>query len=171
MKISLPARAALLLCLFAGANASAAFLRDDEPPAEPKEESAVVLPGAPKKDDLLRYEVSATSTMSFAVDAKSLSVGNDDIVRFTSVITSPSGAMNVSYEGLRCYTGERKLYASGRPDGSWNAFPDAAWRPVSSAGANSYHATLMKDYFCDGNAVAGKAPAIVERLKRKKTLR
>ena len=109
--------------------------------------------------------------MSFAVDTTSISIADDDTVRFTSVITSASGASNVSYEGIRCKTAERKLYASGRPDGSWNAFPDAAWRRISSAGANSYHATLLKEFFCDGEAVAGKVPAMIERLKRKKPIR
>lgn len=165
------ARKALMFALFCCANASAGLLRDDDPPAEPREESAVVLPAAPKKVDLLRYEVSATSSMNFAIDAKSVSVADGDIVRFTSVITSDSGAANVSYEGVRCKSGERKLYASGRPDGSWNAFPEPEWRPVSKAGANSYQATLMKDYFCDGGTVAGKAPVMIDRLRRKKPLR
>ena len=171
MKLTSLARAALLLGLFSCVNASAGLLRDEEPPAEPKEESAVVLPAAPKTADLLRYEVSAASTMSFAVDAKSIAIADDDTVRFTSVITSPSGAMNVSYEGIRCKTAERKLYASGRADGSWNAFPDAAWKRISSAGSNSYHATLLKDFFCDGDGIAGKVPAMVERLRRKKPVR
>ena len=61
------ARKALMFALFCCANASAGLLRDDDPPAEPREESAVVLPAAPKKVDLLRYEVSATSSMNFAL--------------------------------------------------------------------------------------------------------
>ena len=36
-------------------------------------------------------------------------------LRFTLVIVSPSGARNVSYEGMNCSTGERRLYAFGRP--------------------------------------------------------
>ncbi len=171
MNAALIARAALLLNLVVCANASAGLLRDDEPAAEPKEESAVVLPPAPKKEDLLRYEVSATSSMRFALDARSVSIADDDVVRFTSVITSASGVENVSYEGIRCKSGERKLYASGRPDGSWNAFPNADWRRISSGGANSYHATLLQEFFCDGDTVAGKVPMMVERLRRKKPVR
>ncbi len=164
-------RAVLTLSLFSVLNASAGLLRDEEAPAEPKEESAVLLPAAPKRDALLRYEVSATSSMRFELDPTSITIVDGDTVRFTSVITSPSGVSNVSYEGIRCKSAERKLYASGRPDSSWNAFPDAAWRQISSAGSNSYHATLFKDFFCDGSAVAGKVPAIVERLKRNKPIR
>lgn len=164
-------RAALLLAMLSCVNASAGLLRDDEPPAEPREESPVVLPPAPKAQELLRYEVGATSSMTFAVDAKSISIADGDVVRFTSVITSDSGAANVSYEGIRCNSAERKLYASGRPDGSWNAFPAPDWRPVPKAGANSYQAALMKDFFCDGGTVAGKAATIVDRMKRKRPLR
>jgi hypothetical protein len=49
--------------------------------------------------------------------------------------------------------------------------PDAEWRRISSAGANSYQATLFRDFFCDGDTVAGKAATIVDRIRRKKPLR
>ena len=42
MKLTSLARAALLLGLFSCVNASAGLLRDEEPPAEPKEESAAL---------------------------------------------------------------------------------------------------------------------------------
>jgi hypothetical protein len=159
------------LMLLAGANASAGLLRDDDAPAQPAEESALQLPPAPKQDDLLRYDVSAASTMNFMIDAKSVSITDTYVVRYTSVITSPSGATNISYEGVNCKTAERKLYASGRPDGSWNAFTEASWKPLSNAGAIRYPVTLMQDYFCNGETVAGKVATIVERLKRKKPMR
>jgi hypothetical protein len=98
----------------------AGLFSDDEDKAVPKEEVALALPAAPKADDLLRYTAGPGSSMTFAIDAKSVSVGDDQIVRFSSVITSNSGVANISYEGIRCKTAERKLYATGRPDGSWN---------------------------------------------------
>ncbi len=150
---------------------TAGLLSDDENKAPPKEESALALPAPPKPDDLLAYTVGAGASMTFAIDAKSVSVGDDQIVRYSSVITSPSGAMNISYEGIRCKTAERKLFATGRPDGSWNTLSDAVWRRIPSAGANSYQATLFREFFCDGDSVAGKAATIVDRIRRKKSLR
>ena len=150
---------------------TAGLLSDDENKAPPKEESALALPAPPKSDDLLRYTVGAGASMTFAIDAKSVSVGDDQIVRYSSVITSSSGALNISYEGIRCKTAERKLFATGRPDGSWNTLPDAEWRRIVSAGANSYQATLFREFFCDGDTVAGKAATIVDRIRRKKPLR
>ena len=170
MKLSRLTHCTLLITFFYCANASAGFLSDDEP-VEAREESAVVLPAAPKKEDLLSYAVGPNSTMNFMIDAKSISIADNTTVRFTSVITSSGGASNVSHEGIRCKSAERKLYASGRPDGNWNAFPEATWRQISSVGANSYHATLYREYFCDGDSVAGKVATIVDRLRRKKPLR
>lgn len=171
MKSMILRRLTLVLACCWSASVTAGLLSDDENKSLPKEESALVLPAPPKSEDLLRYTVGPGASMTFALDAKSLSVGDDQIVRYSSVITSPSGAANISYEGIRCKTGERKLFATGRADGSWNTLPDAEWRRISSAGANSYQATLMKDFFCDGDAIAGKASAIVDRIRRKKPLR
>lgn len=152
-------------------SASAGLFSDNDNQTPLKEEGALALPAQPKSDDLLRYTVGAGASMTFAIDAKSVSVGDDQIVRYSSVITSPSGAMNISYEGIRCKTAERKLFATGRPDGTWNALPNAEWRRISSAGANSYQATLFRDFFCDGDTVAGKAATIVDRIRRSKSLR
>ena len=150
---------------------NAGLFSDDDGKAAPLEEGALVLPATPKADDLLRYTVGPGTAMTFAVDAKSVSVGDDQIVRYSSVITSGTGVTNISYEGIRCKTAERKLYATGRPDGSWSSVPEPVWRRISQAGSNSYQATLMKEFFCDGEAVAGKASTMVERLRRKKPLR
>jgi hypothetical protein len=162
---------ALVLGCCWSVSAGAGLLSDDENKAPPKEESALVLPAPPKSENLLRYAVGASASMIFTIDAKSVSVGDDEIVRYSSVITSPSGAMNISYEGIRCKTAERKLFATGRPDGSWNTLSAAEWRRISSVGANSYQATLSKDFFCDGDTVAGKAATIINRIRGKKLLR
>lgn len=157
--------AALLVC------AEAFAQQDDIKQDAPAAESEVTLPAAPQKNHLLPFYVSATTTMDFAIDAKSLSVSSDGIVRYTLVITSPAGARNVSYEGIRCSSAEKKLYATGRPDGSWSPSRRDVWSPISSVGANRHHAALVKDYFCEGDTVAGKAETIIERIRKQKPLK
>jgi hypothetical protein len=134
-------------------------------------ESAVNLPAPPKKENLLSFYVSPTATIDFSVDAKSLSVDKDGVVRYTLVATSRTGATNISYEGIRCQSAEKKLYAFGQSDGSWSRARRDAWDVIRESGANRQHATLALEYFCDGGGVAGKAETIVERLRRKKPLR
>ena len=134
-------------------------------------ESEVTLPAPPQKNQLLPFYVSPTTTMDFAIDAKSLSVSPEGIVRYTLVITSKAGATNVSYEGIRCSSAEKKLYATGKPDGSWSSSRRDAWSPIWDVGANRQHAALVKDYFCEGGAVAGKAETIVDRIRKQKPLK
>ena len=134
-------------------------------------ESAVNLPAPPKKENLLSFYVSPTATIDFSIDAKSLSVDKDGVVRYTLVATSRTGATNISYEGIRCQSAEKKLYAFGQSDGSWSRARRDAWDVIRESGANRQHATLALEYFCEGGSVAGKAETIVERLRRKKPLR
>ena len=146
--------------------------QQDEPGRDtPAVESEVTLPAAPQKSSLLPFYVSATATMDFAIDAKSLSVTPEGIVRYTLVITSKAGASNISYEGIRCSSAEKKLYATGKADGGWSPSRRDVWSPIWDVGANRQHAALVKDYFCEGASVAGKAEAIIERLRRQKPLK
>ena len=143
---------------------------DDGAPAV-WQESAVTLPAAPKKENLLAFNPNASGTMKFAIDAKSLSVEKDDVVRYTLVISSAAGASNVSYEGIRCKTMEKKAYAFGQADGNWSVAKRDTWDAIADGRVNRQHITLAQDFFCDGSRVAGKAEAIIERIRRNRPLK
>lgn len=146
--------------------------QENPAPADQGEDTApLVLPPAPAKDHLLPFYVSPNTTMSFAIDASSVSVTPDGVVRFTLVVSSTEGARNVSYEGMRCKTAEKKLYATGVADGSWSASRNDSWSRIRDVGANRHHAALFNDYFCDLGSVAGSPAAIIKRMRQKKTLR
>jgi hypothetical protein len=145
-----------------------------ENPANPdkaEDPTPLVLPAAPANENLLPFYVSPRATMNFAVDAPSVSVTPDGVVRFTLVITSTEGARNVSHEGIRCKTAEKKLYATGGADGNWSASRNDAWSQIRDVGANRQYAALFSDYFCELGSVAGNAATIVKRIRQKKTLR
>lgn len=133
-------------------------------------EAEVQLPNAPEAGNLLRFYVSATTTLSFAIDAKSLTVGDDGVVRYTLVTTSQSGARNLSHEGIRCQTMEKKLYALGRADGTWSRARKDEWEPISNHIANRQHAALAADYFCQNGGVSGSARSIVDRIRSERPL-
>ncbi|QDZ28914.1 hypothetical protein FAY22_13675 [Noviherbaspirillum sp. UKPF54] len=166
-------RASSLLLLLTGVSAIHAqpqFEEDFDDQEKPWQEVAVQLPAAPVQDNLLPFFVSATATQSFAIDAKSVSVGADGVIRYTVVASSPAGAKNISYEGIRCATYERKLYAFGQADGSWSRSRRDQWERIGANTANRYHAALFKDYFCNEKSVAGGADDIVRRIRYGKTL-
>jgi CNP1-like family protein len=95
----------------------------------------------------VKLHVSADSEFRYYVDPASVSVGADRIVRYVLIGRSASGAENVSFEGIRC-PGEYRVYAVGRPDGSWAGRP-SEWRPIPRH-PNASQAALARQYFCPG---------------------
>jgi hypothetical protein len=141
-------------------------------PRERKPEGEIVPPAAPLEDDLRLITVRNLTDNTVALDRKALVVGADDVVRYTLVVTSPKGARNVSYEGIRCDPAEWKLYAIGRTDGSWSTPREPAWEPVRDSAYNAIRFTLAKDYFCDLNGAPMKdAKAIFARMRQQRALR
>ncbi len=141
-------------------------------PRERKPEGEIVPPAAPLDNDLRLITLRNLTDNTVALDRKALVVGADDVVRYTLVVTSPAGARNVSYEGIRCDPAEWKLYAIGRTDGSWSTPREPAWEPVQDSAYNAIRFTLAKDYFCDLNGAPMKdAKAIFARMRQQRALR
>ena len=80
------------------------------------------------------------------------------------------GAENVSFEGIRCATGERRIYASGRKDGTWSPLKNSAWQPIVDNGYNRPRAALAHDYFCDGPAGPRDREHALRLLRQKRDL-
>ena len=109
-------------------------------------EGATVFPAWPKDENLIEFYVNNTVTFRFYVDAASLSLGKDNVVRYTLLARSPSGVVNVSYEGLRCPEASYRVYGYGQ-DGRW-VQRDSEWRPIELKGAQGWHHELRVRYFC-----------------------
>jgi hypothetical protein len=135
-----------------------------------KENPVDTLPPLPQPDSLLPFDVSQNTPLKFFVDAKSLTVGTDGIVRYTVVVTSPGGAHNVNYEGIRCDTYEWRQYAGLNADhDGWDRTVESDWRRIENGELNAYHASLYQDYFCANKLPTGTAPSIVDNIKHRRT--
>jgi len=130
------------------------------------QERVVDFPAAPLPENLQSFYVSAATDNEFFVDATSLTVGPDGVVRYVLVIQSAGGVRNVSFEGLRCETRERRVYAFGRPDGTWSKSRNVSWQRVRDVPANRHHAVLFYDYFCPGGAIVSGADEGRDALTR-----
>lgn len=147
---------ATLVVLMTSASAFAVSLSGQDPVplnkyySEPAEwrELPVELPAAPRSEDLIEFYVGPNTANRFFIDGSTLNVGNDGVVRYVLVVKAAGGATNVTFEGIRCQTGEYKLYASGRADGSWAPSRIADWRPIENKPVNRHHAALSRDLFC-----------------------
>lgn len=114
-------------------------------------EMEVQLPAFPVKSDLVAFKVGSVTEKLFQIDSRSLSVGSDDVIRYTMVVTSSEGAQSVSYEGMRCLTGERRLYAFGHADNTWSKARGNQWTRITGS-LNNHHVELFVNYFCNASA-------------------
>lgn len=139
---------------------------EDGREAKKWEEADFQLPVAPVEAGLLGFYVSATTDNRFFVDPASVSVGADGVVRFTLVIVASSGARNVSFEGMRCESRERRAYAFGRPDGTWARSRSGQWGRIREVVANRHYAALFQEYFCPGGVIVGNSAEAISALRR-----
>jgi len=133
---------------------------------KPWVELSAQLPPTPKAENLVEFNVSSAARHRHFVDTASISVGEDKVVRYTVVVEAAGGAKNVSFEGMRCETGERRLYAYGHSDGTWSKARNSGWEGIKFRSLLSYHKALYEDHFCpDGiNVKDGKEAA--QNLRR-----
>jgi len=142
--------------------------QQDEFDGKPWEVLMTQLPSYPNPENLLRVHVSPTTAFEFFVDAASVSVGQDGIVRYALIARSTSGgAVNVSYEGIRCQPLERKLYALGRSGSAWSPARIPQWVPISQT--NPQHAALAEDFFCPESRRVRTTEEAVQALRRGNT--
>jgi hypothetical protein len=121
-------------------------------------------PAYPARAQLVRFFTLERSDFNFFVDASSISIGKDGVVRYVLVARSPEGADNVTFEGMRCQKPELKVYAVGR-DGGWAGKP-GQWRAFEPGRTQPWHLVLYRDFFCPGRAPISspeKAAAVLRR--------
>ena len=126
------------------------------------------LPPYPKPGNFVAISLGSRSSNQYFIDYASVSADQDGVVRYSVVVKSPSGAETVSYEGMRCGTGERKLYAFGHSDkkggGEWSKNRYARWEPIPGRGYNDFRRELFTHYFCTVEG-AVSLPDIQRNLK------
>ncbi len=119
----------------------------------------------PDPTSLIEFVVNSVGTGRFFVDRSQLAVGKDGVVRYVLVVRSPSGAESATFEGIRCDTRERRLYASWHAKGGWAPLKNSNWQFMGQSAYNRPRAALAEDYFCDGNAPPRDRKAALIRLE------
>jgi len=128
-------------------------VEEDAPWLELKE---VEPPAFPVQENLREFYVGAAATNTYFIDASTLAVGTDGVVRYVLVVRTSGGATNVSFEGIRCKELSWKHYATGHGDSTWtkSRATRSEWRRIENKPVNRHHAALSRDYFCPmGNAI------------------
>jgi hypothetical protein len=155
MQRSLVALALAGACLAASAQVA---------PADPDwKELDAPAPPPVRTSGLVPVDVPGTS-LRFGVDPASVSIGDDRIVRYVIVATSPSGTVNAMYEGIRCDTAQGKVYARHNPDSGWVP-ARGDWQPLNATPHSRHSLMVARNGVCLGHAPNGNAAQIVLDLR------
>jgi hypothetical protein len=165
------ARAVLLSAAWLAAIASPAPAQDLDTERKQWREIEAELPAYPKAENLVPFSGGPASTHQFFVDAQSLSIGADGVVRYTLVIKTSGGAMNVTHEGIRCDERRQKTYAIGQPQGGWTRARDPDWRYIEYRTFNNHHRILHNEYLCVAGREPVQTPKEIVRLLRQPSSR
>lgn len=156
-------RHALLAASMLVAGSAFAQLRDIDPDWK---ETEVPPPPSFRVDHTIALDMPAHVTVKVGVDPDTLRVTDDGIVRYVVVARSPGGSVNASYEGIRCLTGEVKVYARSSSSGTWRPVANADWKPLNGNQPSAHALVLARQGACDGRAPSsGNTATIIGRLK------
>ncbi len=153
----------LLLLVLVGCAKPA--IKDEFESDKPWIEQLTQIPAYPDEHNLLAFDPGAVTDNRYLVDTNSIKIGGDGVIRFTLVVKSSAGAMNVSYEGIRCATDERKLYALGRNDRTWAQPRISEWQKIDLVRQFYAQRELAKNIFCPHRQIVPNSKAAIEALK------
>ena len=141
-----------------------AQLRDADPDWK---ESDTPAPPAFRSDRTIPVEMPRHLTARLGVDPQTIRITDDGIVRYVMVATNSSTAgVSASYEGIRCLTGEVKVYARYGSTSAWRAVPNPEWKPLNGNQPSLHALAFARQGACEGRAATGRSAAeIVSRLK------
>jgi CNP1-like family len=123
------------------------------------------LPEYPIQDNLIPFDPGPSNNDQHFIDATSIQVGEDGVIRYSLIIKSPTGAMNVTFDGMRCSTNEIKLYALGRNDGEWAHSRNADWQRLENVRQLDAQRALAKYYFCPLKVIVKTREEAINALK------
>ena len=131
--------------------------KEDTPPPPP----------AYNVNRLIEIEMPRTSAIKMGVDPDTIRVNVETgIVRYV-VVARGTSAVNASYEGIRCATGEYRFYARQVQGEPWTDADDSEWKSVrDQSGVVVRHPyQLARGGMCIGTAVRASVPEIVRELR------
>ena len=142
------------------------YQKDDIEDKKDWVEDKVEFPALPQESNLISIYLNATSVNRYWVDANSITVGNDGVVRYSLIVLSGGGVRGVTYEGIRCETRDLRRYAVLRNEIEWVKSRNEAWVRITESPGHRQHAVLYLQHFCPDGAMVRDAAEAKRNLKR-----
>ena len=163
MNIKWTGALALLCCLVGTGNTSLAQgINSLENPDWA--EGQVPPPPAFSTAHVLPLEMPPHISVKVGVDADSIQVGDDGVVRYVIVMRNTSGSTNAVYEGLRCISDEVRTYARLGSSGQWSLIQNPVWKSVND-NMPSHHALAFARQGGCQDRLATSPQEIIRSLK------
>ena len=166
MRVRWPLVLAALLASPAAVAQWAGWEFDYEEERKSWKEIQAKIPAYPKTENLVRVDAGSETAHRFYVDTASISLGEDGVYRYTTVVKTAGGATNVMFEGMRCETREGKLYALGRSDGTWSRARDPKWQRILLRDLTPYKYVLYREFFCPAPSLPTPPKLAIDALRR-----
>lgn len=147
------------------ASAQLRYADDDTPEWK---EGTVPPPPAYSLNKLIDVEMPSGSSVRMGLDPESIKIDKETgIVRYIVVARGPS-AVNAMYEGIRCDTGEYKVYARQTPGNDWSFSSESEWKSMRGQLTYPHPFRLARDGMCIGTAMNQTENAMIRALKSPK---
>ncbi len=130
-------------------------------------EDAIPPPPAYSTSGLIEIDMPRTSSVKMGIDPTTITINRETgIVRYV-VVARGSSALNASYEGIRCATGEFRVYARQTQGNPWSNSADGAWKSMrgQSSVMVQYPHWLARNGICVGSSVRPTVTEMVRELK------
>ncbi len=135
------------------------------PDTELPRSDPINFPHAPRDADLVRLDPELIDgPYEYFIDRASVSMGSDEVLRYTVVLESKTGVRNIFYEGIHCATSEFRTYAYAAKTGDFKPLASKAWRKLKSTGPYDYRRLLAERYICDQNGWALDEEQVRKRI-------
>ncbi len=128
------------------------------------QESQVATPPTFQVKGLLLLDMPRYVSIKIGVDPTTVSIGPDGVVRYVAVAANSSGTVNAMYEGIRCATGEVKVYARYGMSGQWTMLEDPQWTPLNDNQPSRHALAFARQGACDGRAATATTVDQIIRL-------
>lgn len=126
------------------------------------EDTHTRLPTLPADADLIAVQLDGTpDAFDYFIDGRQLQIGPDQVVRYTLLARSASGARNLSFEGIRCtLKGQYRVYAYGSESGFIPV--DEDWHSID-ASPERYRVELWQHHLCTPRSITPRPLADIKR--------
>lgn len=127
-------------------------------------------PPVPRDDDLVALSLGAVGgRYDYFIDPSSISLGSDEVTRYTVVLESGSGVRNIYYEGIHCETSRTKTYGYASRGGEFRPLAAPSWKRVYAEGPFAYRTVLEKEFVCDAKGWPLEPKQVRGRLAQHKS--